>query len=123
MDVAPSAEVLATAEEVAQALRVTKRLIYSLAARGAIPAVRVGRILRFRIHEVVAALQANAAAQQQAPPRAYGPPRALRPHETKTKALAPPAAGSVARFSPSETVRRLRAAAEKVDGQQQRALA
>jgi excisionase family DNA binding protein len=44
---------LLTADEVATELRVSKDTVYDLAARGALPPVRIGRSRRYRREDVV----------------------------------------------------------------------
>ena len=43
---------LATADEIGKILKVTAHHVYELAKRGAIPAVKVGRLVRFDLRQI-----------------------------------------------------------------------
>lgn len=47
---------LVTVDEVAEYLSVSTDFVYELARQGQIPVVRIGRLVRFRLHEVEAVL-------------------------------------------------------------------
>lgn len=53
-------EPLLDAGDVAAAFKVSKRTIYELAAAGAIPSVRIGRAVRFRVRDVRALIEGRA---------------------------------------------------------------
>lgn len=48
-----------TPREVALRYRVTTRTVLNWVDRGAIPAIRVGKVIRFRLDKVVKAVEAN----------------------------------------------------------------
>lgn len=53
-------EPFVTVEEVATILGVSRTLIYEKSAKGVIPCVKVGRLNRYRVSEVIAALNSEA---------------------------------------------------------------
>jgi excisionase family DNA binding protein len=55
------AESLLTPEAVARLLACSPKSVYAWAARGALPSVRLGRLVRFRPSEVRRFIEANAA--------------------------------------------------------------
>ena len=48
---------LVTEEELSQLLKVTPRHLYNWRARGVIPYFKLGRVVRYRVGEVLAALE------------------------------------------------------------------
>lgn len=53
-------EPFVTVDEVAEILGVSRTLIYEKSAAGVIPCVKVGRLNRYRVSEVIAALSQEA---------------------------------------------------------------